>query len=213
MNNKKTIAIVVIIVLVVIAILGILVAKFKDKVVKDNKDKVEEIITNNNTDNIVNPETSKSIVVYFSATGTTEKIAFNIKDILGADIVKIVPEEEYTSEDLNYTNSNSRVSFEHNNENVRPKIQKMNVNFEKYDTVYLGYPIWWSDVPKVILTFLEEYDLTNVKVVPFCTSVSSGITSSEVTLKKYISNKNLQSGKRFGTNTTYNEVKEWLNNI
>ena len=151
-----------------------------------------------------------SAVVYFSATGNTEKIAEKMAGILNADLYEIVPSETYTDEDLNYNDNSCRANQEMNDENARPEIQNDLSDVENYDTVYLGYPIWWGTAPRIIDTFLETYDLTDKNVYVFCTSGSSGIENSMKDLSKKV---NIIDGRRFKTDTTDNAIEEWLKSL
>ena len=119
---------------------------------------------------------ANTLIVYFSATNNTENIANHIKTTLGddADLFEIVPETPYTSADLNY-NTDCRANREQNDANARPAISGSVENMKQYDVIFLGYPIWWGQAPKIMYTFLESYDLNGKTVVPFCTSGSSGI--------------------------------------
>ena len=119
---------------------------------------------------------SNSVVLYFSATGTTKSIAERIASKSGSDIIEIIPKEKYKSEDLNY-NSDCRANREQNDSKARPEIEN-SIDISKYDTVYLGYPIWWGTNPKIILTLLDTYDFTGKNIIPFCTSGSTGISGS-----------------------------------
>ena len=118
------------------------------------------------------------LVAYFSATGNTEGIAQHLQSILDADLYEIVPEVPYTDEDLNYSNDNCRANQEQNDPAARPAITGTLEHPENYNVVFLGYPIWWGQAPKVIYTFLESCDFGDATIVPFCTSGSSGIGSS-----------------------------------
>ena len=117
----------------------------------------------------------KNLVVYFSVTGNTKALAETIAETTGADIVEIVPETPYTSEDINYSNDSCRANREQNDDSARPAIANKIENINDYDTIYLGYPIWWGTMPKIINTFLESYDLSGKTIMPFCTSGGSGI--------------------------------------
>ena len=116
-------------------------------------------------------------VIYFSATGTTKRVAELIKKATDGDLIEIVPKDKYTDADLNYGNDDSRATKEQNDPSARPEI-KNSINIDNYDVIFLGYPIWWGDVPKIILTFLDSNDLDSKIVIPFCTSGSTGISSS-----------------------------------
>lgn len=120
---------------------------------------------------------TKTLVVYFSCTGTTELVVEYVKEILGADIYEIVPENPYTEADLAYY-TNGRADQEQNDPDVRPAISGGVENMDTYDTIILGYPIWHGQAPRIISTFLESYDFSGKTMIPFCTSHSSGIGSS-----------------------------------
>lgn len=153
----------------------------------------------------------KSIVVYFSATGTTKKIAEFISEATNSSTIEIIPMEEYTDNDLNYNNNNSRANKEQNDSSFRPEI-KNKIDVTNYNTIYLGYPIWWGDVPKIILTFIENNNLEGKKIIPFCTSHSSGMSTSLNTLKSY-KNLNIVDGRRFSSSSTKSDVEYWLKGI
>ncbi len=152
---------------------------------------------------------SNILVVYFSATGNTKAIAESIADGLGADIYEIVPEEPYTDADLDYNDDNSRTTLEMNDSAVRPVISGTVENFDQYDTVFLGYPIWWGQAPRILDTFVESYDFTGKTVIPFCTSASSGIDSSADTLESLAGTGNWVDGQRFNGNESVDKVMEW----
>jgi len=158
-------------------------------------------------------KTDKILVVYFSNTGTTEKAANYISEELNADIFKIEAAKPYTSEDLNYNNSSSRANIEQNDTNARPEIENKIENMEQYDVIYLGYPIWWGQAPRIISTFLESYNFSEKTIIPFCTSHSSGIGSSDINLHSLANNAQWVSGKRFGGEVSKNEIAEWLESV
>ena len=164
----------------------------------NNQEQKEEIKTNGN-----------SLVLYFSATGTTKKIAERIADKSNSDIIEIVPKEEYKSEDLNY-NSDCRANREQKDSTSRPEI-KNTIDISKYDTIFLGYPIWWGTNPKIILTLLDTYDLTNKTIIPFCTSGSTGIEGSVNDLRNYNSKLNIKDGKRFSSSDSDEVIMEFTN--
>ncbi len=155
--------------------------------------------------------TSKSLVVYFSATGNTKSLAEKIAEESGSDIFEIVPQEPYTSADLNYNNEDCRANKEQNDANARPAISNKIENIENYDTVFIGYPIWWGTMPKIINTFLETYDLSGKTVMPFCTSGGSGISSSVSAIMNACPNAEVKNGFRGTSGTTAAEISEWLN--
>lgn len=118
---------------------------------------------------------SRKLVAYFSATGTTAKVAETLADAVGADIYEIEPEVPYTEADLNWRDANSRSSIEMNDPLSRPAIAGKRDNMADYDTIYVGFPIWWYVAPTIINTFLESYDMTGKTIIPFATSGSSGM--------------------------------------
>lgn len=158
---------------------------------------------------------SKVLVVYYSAQGHTDNVAKQIAKNLNADIFVIEPKEEYTSEDLNYNDSNSRVSKEHNDEslrNVELKTTTVN-NFNSYDTVLIGYPIWWGIAAWPVNTFVKANDFTGKTVIPFCTSASSSLGNSGKNLEKLANTGNWLDGHRFSSSASENEIKEWTDKI
>ena len=162
------------------------------------------------TNQVENAEKNKTAIIYFSATGNTKKIANYIKEETSGDLIEIEPKEKYTCEDLDY-NDDCRANKEQNDGKARPEIAN-NIDVDKYDTIYLGYPIWWGDVPKIILTFLDNHNLDGKTIIPFCTSGGSDISKSEETLKNYKPNIKWESGQRFGESTTQEEIKNWIKN-
>ena len=152
---------------------------------------------------------NNSVVLYFSATGTTKKIAERIASESNSDIIEIIPKEEYKPEDLNY-NSDCRANREQNDSKARPEI-KNNIDISEYDTIYLGYPIWWGTNPKIILTLLDTYDFTNKTIIPFYTSGSTGISGSVNDLRKYNNKLNIKDGKRFNINDSDEVIKDFIN--
>ncbi len=154
--------------------------------------------------------TDNSVVLYFSATGTTKKIAERIASKSGSELIEIIPKVAYTSDDLNY-NSDCRANREQNDSNARPEI-KNTIDISKYDVIYLGYPIWWGTNPKIILTLLDTYDFTGKTIIPFCTSGSTGISGSVNDLRKYNSKLDIKDGKRFSVNDSDNEITNFINN-
>lgn len=153
--------------------------------------------------------TSASAIIYFSATGTTKAFAEKIADVTGADIYEIKPSVPYTSEDLNY-NSDCRANDEQNDDSARPEIEPITANLEAYDTIYLGYPIWWGTLPKVIYTFAESYDLSGKTIMPFCTSGSSGIGASVSNLKTLLPSSNVKNGLRGSSSTSNSQIEAWI---
>ena len=130
-----------------------------------------------NTDN-QDVQDHKVLVAYFSATGTTKGVAEHIANGLNADIYEIVPEDPYTDADLNYNDNNSRTTIEMNDPNARPAISGSVENMEQYDIIFVGYPIWWGEAPRIVSTFMESYDFSGKTLIPFCTSASDPIDNS-----------------------------------
>lgn len=156
---------------------------------------------------------TKTLVVYFSCTGTTELVAEYITEILGADIYEIVPENPYTEADLAYY-TNSRADQEQNDPNMRPVISGGVENMDEYDTIILGYPIWHGQAPRIISTFLESYDFSGKTIVPFCTSHSSGIGSSADNLHSLCAESvEWRDGKRFELGVSKESVQKWIEEI
>ncbi len=155
---------------------------------------------------------ARTLVVYFSATGTTKALAEYAADILGTDIYEIVPEEPYTEADLAYY-TGGRADQEQGDPSARPAIAGTIENMEDYDTILLGYPIWHGQAPRIISTFLESYDFSSKTILPFCTSHSSGIGSSDTNLHALANRANWLPGKRFPAGTSREEIESWLNQV
>lgn len=155
---------------------------------------------------------SKVLVAYFSCSGNTKELAEKISEIVNGDLYEIKPTSPYTCEDLDWTNSESRSSIEMNNKSFRPEIVDDLESINNYDTVYLGFPIWWYQAPTIINTFLEKYDFAEKKIVPFATSGSSGMGDTNKYLINSCPGANLVEGKRFG-NVSLEKLKNWINNV
>ena len=154
--------------------------------------------------------TANSLVIYFSATGTTKAFAENIAKTAEADLYEIVPKVPYTSADLNY-NSDCRANSEQQDDTARPELEPITVNIADYDTIFIGYPIWWGTMPKIINTFLEAYDLSGKTVFPFCTSGGSGISSSVSAIRSICPDADVKDGMRGSSSTSAGQIEEWLN--
>ena len=159
------------------------------------------------------PSGGRALVVYFSCTNTTKGIADRIVEVTDAATWRINPEVAYTSEDLNYNNSSSRANREQNDPSARPAIKGKCENLADYDVVFLGYPIWWGKAPKVIFTFLESHDLAGKTVVPFCTSHSSGIGSSDTDLHRLAAGAEWKQGRRFGGSESKETIEKWIESM
>lgn len=160
-----------------------------------------------------NANTAKILVAYFSATNTTEGVAKTIAESVGADLYEITPEQPYTDADLNYRDDKSRSTVEMNDKNARPAISGSVENMDQYDIVFIGYPIWWGDAPRILSTFVESYNFSGKTVVPFCTSGGSGVGSSAKNLEGLTSGATWLSGTRLDGNATHSSVAEWINGL
>lgn len=156
---------------------------------------------------------TNSLVVYFSATGNTRTVAENLAEIQGADIHEIVPEQPYTDEDLNYNNSSTRATVEQNDETARPAILAGIDNIEDYDVIYVGFPIWWGDMPRILYTFFDTYDLSGKTIVPFCTSGGSGISRAVQSIGELEPSAAITDGLHTSSSNASNELTEWLSEI
>lgn len=161
------------------------------------------------------PETGKTLVVYYSASGNTERVAKDIAEAAGADLFEIVPTEVYTSEDLNWTNPDSRVSREHDDESLRdvPLTTTEVPDWDSYDTVFIGYPIWWGIAAWPVDTFVKNNDFTGKTVIPFATSSSSGMGQSGSLLADVAGTGEWQEGQRFSSGVSSDDVQSWVNGL
>ena len=154
------------------------------------------------------------LVAYFSATNNTAGIAADIAESLDADLYAITPAEAYTAADLDYNNDNSRTSIEMNDPDSRPAIGGDSVeNMADYNIVFIGYPIWWGQAPRIISSFMESYDFSGKTIVPFCTSGSSDIGSSAANLQTLTVDAVWLAGQRFSSNASHDSIVEWLNSL
>lgn len=154
----------------------------------------------------------KSLVVYFSCTGTTKNIAEKIANASNSTIFRLEPSIPYTSKDLEYY-TNCRADKEQSDVNCRVEILKNIDSINDYDVIYIGYPIWHSLAPRIIYTFLESFDFSNKTIVPFCTYGSSGISTSVNDIRHLLPNVNILSGKRFDKNASLNDIQNYLNSL
>ena len=159
------------------------------------------------------PETGKTLVVYYSASGNTERVAKDIAEAAGADLFEIVPTEVYTSDDLDWTNPDSRVSREHDDESLRdvPLTTTEVPDWDSYDTVFIGYPIWWGIAAWPVDTFVKNNDFTGKTVIPFATSSSSGMGQSGSLLADMAGTGEWQEGQRFSSGVSSDDVQSWVN--
>lgn len=159
------------------------------------------------------PSHADVLVAYFSATGTTKKVAEKIAAITGADLYEIVPSEPYSSADLNWNDRSSRSTSEQNDKNARPEIGSENISLEGYTTIYLGFPIWWGEEPRILDTFVEKYSFEGITVIPFCTSSSSSIGRSGPNMEALAGSGTWLEGKRFGGNVSETDLQSWIDGL
>lgn len=157
----------------------------------------------------------KTLVVYYSASGNTKEVAEYIASATGGDLFEIVPKEVYTDEDLDWTNEDSRVSVEHENEAERVVELESETapDWESYDTVFIGYPIWWGIAAWPVDGFIKANDFTGKTVIPFCTSASSGLGESGELLEEMAGTGNWQEGERFRSGASENDVRTWVEGL
>lgn len=172
-----------------------------------------ETAASDNTDNT--ESNGKTLVVYYSATGTTANVAQTIADATGGDLFELEPVEPYTDEDLNWSNSDSRVSREHDDESLRDVdlVSTTVDNFDEYDEVLVGYPVWWGIAAWPVNQFIKNNDFTGKTVIPFCTSASSEIGDSGKLLEEMAGTGDWQEGKRFSSNASEEEVQDWVKSL
>lgn len=154
---------------------------------------------------------SNILITYFSASGVTKSEAERISKIVNGDLFEIEPKEKYTKEDLDWRNKQSRSSVEMQNRSSRPEIKEDNLDISNYDTILIGFPIWWGVAPTVVNTFIESKDFTGKNLIPFCTSGGSGMLYCENDLRKTYPNYNWKQGKRILGNETDEEIINWIN--
>lgn len=154
----------------------------------------------------------KALVVYFSATGTTARVARVIADVTDGTLFEIVPQQSYTSDDLNWNDRQSRSSVEMNNPQARPALKETKMNVSDYDVIFIGYPIWWNQAPRIVNTFIESCDLKGKTLIPFATSGGSGISNSVKELKNTYPSLEWKDGKLLnGSNR--NSIRNWVNDV
>ena len=204
--NKKLIGILI---AVIVLVIGVLLIVLNNRNFNDNNNE------NNQEDENTNVSNGNILVVYFSAQGHTESVAEQIAANLNADLFEIIPVSEYTSDDLDWTDDNSRVSREHEDESLRNiELETTSVsNWDTYDTVLIGYPIWWGIAAWPVNTFVEANNFTGKTVIPFCTSSSSGLGESGELLAELANSGNWQVGHRFSSNPSDSDIKTWTDTL
>lgn len=165
------------------------------------------------SEKLPDPAGKDVLVVYFSATGTTKRVAEKIAELTGGDLYEVLAADEYTDADLNWNDRNSRTTIEQNDRNFRTEIGSDPVNLEGYSTIFIGYPIWWGEAPRIMDTFVESYDFEEITMIPFCTSSSSGIGRSGKILEENAESGKWLDGKRFGSNVSDDELRAWIGSL
>ena len=173
----------------------------------------EEEQTESPEDEADGDDAGDTLVVYFSCTGTTKGVAEKIAQVTGSDIYEIKPAKEYTDEDLNWNDDSSRTTIEQNDESARPEIGSEPVSLEKYSTVFIGFPIWWGEEPRIMDTFVESQDFDGKTVIPFCTSGGSPIGNSGKNLEKNAGSGNWLDGERFDGSVPEETLKSWIDGL
>ena len=219
MNKKVIIGVVAVLIIAVVAVLGYSLLS------NDNESDNVNNATNNSNNNSITDEnvtddnigsgTGKTLIVYYSATGNTEEVAERLAENLNADTFEIVPSDPYTDDDLDWTDDNSRVSREYNDESLRNvELETTTVpNWDTYDTVLIGYPIWWGIAAWPVNSFVEANDFTGKTVIPFCTSSSSGLGQSGDLLEDTAGTGTWQEGHRFSSNPSDDDITDFVNSI
>lgn len=154
---------------------------------------------------------NKVLVVYFSATGTTRGVAEKIAALTGAELAEIIPAQPYTDEDLNYSDRSTRATVEQNTPDARPEIAN-DISLDGYSTVYLGYPIWWGQAPRIMSSFVESHDFTGITVIPFCTSGGSGAGRTGETLGEQAGTGTFLSPTRLSAGISDSDLNDWISN-
>ena len=155
---------------------------------------------------------NKQLIVYFSATGTTARAAQTIADVTGGTLYEIVPQQSYTSDDLDWNDRQSRSSVEMNNPQARPVLKDTKLDVAAYDVIFIGYPIWWNQAPRIINTFIESHDLNGKTLVPFATSGGSGISNSVRELRKIYPDLEWRDGKLLN-GASRNSIQNWVGDV
>ena len=210
--NKKLVGIIIVLLLIVVVgvVTLFIMNDYKEKDNSNDSSNTQEEKEESDT-----PTNKKILVVYFSATNNTERVAKIISQNLNADLFEVEPVLEYTSDDLSYSDDNSRVYKEYRDESLRNVELKTTTvpNWEEYDTVLIGYPIWWGIAAWPINNFVKNNDFTGKTVYPFCTSASSGLGESAELLSQLTTTGSWQEGMRFSSSANEEEINNWTNDI
>lgn len=225
MNKKIIIGIVAVILIAIVGVGGYFLLGNNDMTKENENTSTNTSVVNEPTeddnkqndgiDNTTTPSNGKTLVVYYSASGSTKKVADQIAKNLNADLFEIEPVDAYTSADLDWTDNNSRVTKEHNDESLRDiKLKNTKVdNWDSYDTVLIGYPIWWGIAAWPVDTFVKANNFNGKTVIPFCTSASSGLGQSGDLLKQEAKGGNWKEGHRFSSGASNSDIKTWTDSL
>lgn len=225
MNKKIIIGIVAVILIAIVGVGGYFLLGNNDMTKENENTSTNTSVVNEPTeddnkqndgiDNTTTLSNGKTLVVYYSASGSTKKVADQIAKNLNADLFEIEPVDAYTSADLDWTDNNSRVTKEHNDESLRDiKLKNTKVdNWDSYDTVLIGYPIWWGIAAWPVDTFVKANNFNGKTVIPFCTSASSGLGQSGDLLKQEAKGGNWKEGHRFSSGASNSDIKTWTDSL
>ena len=179
----------------------------------DSSDETQPTESQNPGDETQLAENKKDVlVVVFSATGTTKAVAERIAAYTGGDLYEIKAAQEYTSADLNWNDKNSRTTKEQNDKSARPAIGSADLSLDGYKTVFIGYPIWWGEEPRILDTFVEKYDFDGITCIPFCTSGGSGVGRSDKNLADHADSGNWKSGKLLNS-VSDSALQSWIDSV
>ena len=156
---------------------------------------------------------AETLVVVFSATGTTKGVAEKIAKVIGADLYEIIPAEPYTDADLNWNDRSSRSTKEQNDKNARPAIGSEKLDLTGYTTIFIGFPIWWGEEPRIMDSFVESYDFTGITLIPFCTSGGSGIGRSGPNMEALAKSGAWLDGRRLSGNVSESDLQSWIDGL
>lgn len=227
MNKKIIIGVLTVIVIAIVGVGGYFLLGNNDRTKENENTPTNTPVVNETTeddnkqnddtdnDNTTTPSNGKTLVVYYSASGSTKKVAEQIAKNLNADLFEIEPVDAYTSADLDWTDNNSRVTKEHNDESLRDiKLKNTKVsNWDNYDTILIGYPIWWGIAAWPVNNFVKDNNFTVKTVIPFCTSASSGLGQSGELLEKMANGGTWKEGHRFSSGASTSEIKKWTDSL
>lgn len=212
MNKKLIIGIVAVVIVIIACVFGYMILNNNTNSSNSNSTGISDT-----SDNNAQTPTSMNnvLVVYFSAQGHTKEVAEKLADDLNADIFEIEPADPYSNGDLDWTDDDSRVSREHEDESLRDvELETTDVpNWDSYDTVLIGYPIWWGIAAWPVDTFVKANDFNGKTVIPFCTSASSGLGESGDLLEEEANSGNWLEGHRFSSNPSDSDIEEWANSL